>query len=72
MMQQLWIRVAAMEGFPYGASGKESSGNEKKWVKMRDFSSIEQLGLVEWWNDGLGTGEKEKMISGVLLIQQTR
>ena len=28
MMQQFWIRVAAMEGFPYGASGKESSGNE--------------------------------------------
>ena len=48
MMQQFWIRVAAMEGFPYGASGNESSGNEKKWVKMRDFSSTEQLGLVEW------------------------
>ena len=48
MMQQFWIRVAAMEGFPDGASGNESSGNEKKWVKMRDFSSIEQLGLVEW------------------------
>ena len=32
MVQQFWIRVAAMEGFPDGASGKESSGNEKKWV----------------------------------------
>lgn len=71
MVQQFWIRVAAMEGFPDGASGKESSGNEKKWVKMRDFS----LNSWDWWNGemmDLVQEKREMMTTGVLLIQQTR
>ena len=31
-----------------------------KWKEMGKDERLlfEQLGLVEWWNDGLGTGEK--------------
>ena len=45
-MQQFCIRVAAMEGFPGGARGKESSGNEKKMGKDE--------GLLFDWTTGTG------------------